>query len=128
MIAQRGILPHLSQDDLQDRIRLVAVCDPAPGRAAASAERFGIAAAYETLEELLADPGVDSVSIASPIALHFEQAMAALEAGKHVHVNKTMSTTVAEADALIELAEVGGCGWSHRPARSFVRSSRRSDA
>jgi predicted dehydrogenase len=127
MIAQRGILPHLSQDDVQDRIRLAAVCDPAPGRAAASAERFGIAAAYETLEELLADPGVDAVTIASPIALHFEQAKAALEAGKHVHVNKTMSTTVAEADALIELAEgrglrlVASPGEVLRPQLSAIR-------
>lgn len=104
MIAQRGILPHLSQDDVQDRVRLVAVCDPAPGRAAASAERFGITTPYDAFEELLADPAVDAVSIASPIGLHFEQARAALEAGKHVHVNKTMSTTTAEADQLIALA------------------------
>ena len=104
MIAQRGILPHLSQDDIRDRVRLVAVCDPAPGRAAASAERFGITTPYESFEELLADPSVDAVSIASPIGLHFEQAKASLEAGKHVHVNKTMSTTTAEADELIGVA------------------------
>jgi predicted dehydrogenase len=104
MIAQRGILPHLSQDDIGDRVRLIAVCDVAPGRAAASAERFGISTPYERFEELLADPALDAVSIASPIGLHFEQAKAALEAGKHVHVNKTMATTTAEADALIELA------------------------
>ncbi|HEY6567500.1 MAG TPA: Gfo/Idh/MocA family oxidoreductase, partial [Actinomycetota bacterium] len=85
MIAQRGILPHLSQGDVQDRVRLVAVCDPAPGRAAASAERFAIPTPYEAFEDLLADPAVDAVSIASPIGFHFEQAKAALEAGKHVH-------------------------------------------
>jgi predicted dehydrogenase len=104
MIAQRGILPHLSQDDVQDRVRLAAVCDPAPGRAAASAERFGVAGAYETFEELLEDPAVEAVTVASPIGLHFAQAKAALEAGKHVHVNKTMTTTTAEADELIESA------------------------
>jgi predicted dehydrogenase len=106
MIAQRGILPHLSQDDVRDRVRLVAVCDPAPGRASASAERFGITTPYGSFEELLADPSVDAVSIASPIGLHFEQAKAALEAGKHVHVNKTMSTTTDQADELIDLARV----------------------
>ncbi len=104
MIAQRGILPHLSQDDVQDRLRLVAVCDPAPGRADASAERFGSPRRTTSFEDLLADPAVDAVSIASPIGLHFEQAKAALDAGKHVHVNKTMSTTTAEADELIALA------------------------
>jgi predicted dehydrogenase len=44
------------------------------------------------------------VTIASPIGLHHEHCRLALEAGKHVHVNKTMATTVAEADELIELA------------------------
>jgi predicted dehydrogenase len=104
MIAQRGILPHLSQEDVRDRVRLVAVCDPAPGRAHASAERYGIATPYESLEELLTDPSVDAVTIASPIGLHFEHVKASLDAGKHVHVNKTMSTTTAQADELIELA------------------------
>jgi predicted dehydrogenase len=104
MIAQRGILPHLSQPDIADRLTLQAVCDPVPDRADASAERFGIVSAYLTFEELLDDPNVEVVSIASPIGFHFEQAEAALQAGKHVHVNKTMTTTVAEADALIDLA------------------------
>lgn len=104
MIAQRGILPHLSQPDVADRLTLQAVCDPVPDRADASAERFGIVSAYLTFEELLDDPNVEVVSIASPIGFHFEQAKAALQAGKHVHVNKTMTTTVAEADGLIDLA------------------------
>ena len=40
------------------------------------------------------------MTIVSPIGLHYEHCRLALEAGKHVHVNKTMTTTVAEADAL----------------------------
>ncbi len=104
MIAQRGILPHLSQGDLADRLTLRAVCDPVPGRADATADRFGVANSYVTFEELLDDPTVEAVSIASPIGFHFEQAKAALQAAKHVHVNKTMTTTVAEADELIDLA------------------------
>ena len=67
MISQRGILPHLSQDDITDRVRLHAVCDLAPGRAAASAERYGIPTWYERYEDLLADPDVDMVTIATPI-------------------------------------------------------------
>ena len=57
---------------------------------------------------MLAEGGVDAVTIASPIGLHFEHARAALRAGKHVHINKTMTTTVAEADELIDLAAGGG--------------------
>src|SRR5690349_7138096 len=90
-ISVRGILPHLSQADVQDRMRLQAVCDPAPGRAEAAAERFGIPQAFEEYEELLARGEVDAVTIASPIGLHYRQGRQALDAGKHVHFNKTMT-------------------------------------
>ncbi len=107
-ISVRGILPHLSMEDVQDRVRLTAVVDPAPGRAKAAAERFNIPHAYESYEELLADGKVDAVTIASPIGLHYDQGKAAIEAGLHVHFNKTMTTTVDEADDLIERAKVKG--------------------
>ena len=103
-IAQRGILPHLSQADVQDRVRLQAICDPVEGRAQAAADKFGIPYATTTFEDLLENGDVTAVTIASPIGLHFEQGKAALEAGKHVHFNKTMTTTAAEATELIELA------------------------
>src|SRR5437764_11566212 len=103
-IAVRGILPHLSQDDVQDRVRLAAVCDPVPGRAAAAAARFGVEKTFLDYADLLAHGDVDAVTIASPIGLHFEQGRQALTAGKHVHFNKTMTTTLAEASELIELA------------------------
>lgn len=115
MISQRGILPHLSQDDITDRVRLHAVCDLAPGRAEASAERYRIPAWYERYEDLLADPDVDMVTIATPIGLHYEQCKRALVAGKHVHANKTMTTTVAEADDLIETAAAAGLRISASP-------------
>jgi predicted dehydrogenase len=107
-IAVRGILPHLSMEDVQDRVRLTAVCDPAPGRAKAAGERFNIPHAYETLEELLASGTCDAVTIASPIGLHYEQGKAAIEQGLHVHFNKTMTTTVDEADDLIARAKQKG--------------------
>ncbi|HEU0164151.1 MAG TPA: Gfo/Idh/MocA family oxidoreductase, partial [Thermomicrobiales bacterium] len=104
-IAQRGILPHLSQADVQDRVILQAVCDPVPGRAEAAAERFGIRKGFQEYADLLANGDVDAVSIASPIGFHFEQGKLALQAGKHVHFNKTICTTVAEANELIALAQ-----------------------
>ena len=63
-----------------------------------------MAAAYTTYEELLADPAVDAVIICSPIGLHFQQGMMAIQAGKHLHFNKTMTTTADEADRLIAAA------------------------
>ena len=103
-IAQRGIMPHLSVEDVRDRVRLQAVCDPVPGRAQAAAEKFGIPFASTTFEELLENGDVTAITLCSPIGLHYEQGKAALEAGKHVHFNKTMTTTAAEATELIDLA------------------------
>jgi predicted dehydrogenase len=103
-ISVRGILPHLSQPDLAGRVTLAAVCDPVAGRAQAAAERFGVERGFTEYEELLARGDVDAVTIASPIGLHYEQGKLALQAGKHVHFNKTMTLTVAEATELIELA------------------------
>lgn len=104
-ISLRGILPHLSQEDVQDRVVLAAVCDPVPGRAEAAAVKFNIPKAFETYEELLEKGEVDAVTIASPIGLHYQQGIMAVEAGKHLHFNKTMTTTVAEANDLIERAK-----------------------
>ena len=107
-IAIRGVLTHLSQDDVQDKLFLAAVCDPVPGRAEAAAAKFGVAADYLTYEDLLADPAVDLITLCSPIGLHYEQGLLAIEAGKHVHFNKTMTTTAAEADELIARAAEKG--------------------
>lgn len=107
-IAVRGILPHLSQDDIQDRVHLAAVCDPVPGRAEAAKEKFGIDHAFIDYSDLLAHGDVDAVTIASPIGLHYVQGRQALEAGKHVHFNKTMTTTVTEATDLMQLARAKG--------------------
>jgi predicted dehydrogenase len=107
-IAIRGILPHLSQPDVQDRVRLAAVCDPAPGRAEAAARQFDIPRFFETAEDLLERTDVDAVTIASPIGLHYQHGMMALQAGKHVHFNKTMTTTLKEANEVIDAAAARG--------------------
>jgi predicted dehydrogenase len=107
-ISVRGLLPHLSMDDVQDRVQIRAVCDPVLERAQAAAERFGVPHAFATAEELLASGVVDAVSIASPIGVHYEQGKLAIEHGVHIHFNKTMTTTVEEADDLIERAAAKG--------------------
>ena len=63
-VSVRGIIPHLSQEDVQDKVRITAVCDPFPGRAQAAAEKFNIPAAYESYEELLESGNVDAVTLA----------------------------------------------------------------
>jgi scyllo-inositol 2-dehydrogenase (NADP+) len=64
--------------------------------------------AVPDIENLLADPFIDLLVIASPSAHHFEHATAALLAGKHVVVDKPFATTAREADELIALAERQG--------------------
>jgi predicted dehydrogenase len=101
----RAILPHMTQDDIADRVVVTAVCDPVHERASAAAERFGVPTAVSDIDDLLKRDDVDLVTVVSPIGLHAEHALKAIEAGNHVHVNKTMTTTVDEADRVIERAQ-----------------------
>jgi len=73
-------------------------------RATAFAREHGIERAHGSYADLLADPGVDAVYIASPHALHVEQVTAALEAGKHVLCEKPLTLRAADAEALFALA------------------------
>jgi predicted dehydrogenase len=70
----------------------------------ATAQRLGLAKVYKTLDELLADPEVGAVHIASPNPAHYEQAKRALEAGKHVLCEKPLAVTSKEAAELAALA------------------------
>ena len=71
----------------------------------AMAREFGLEKVFTSLEEMLADPTIDMVYIASPNSVHYGQAKAALLAGKHVICEKPFTPTVAEADELIALAK-----------------------
>jgi len=63
---------------------------------------------YADALELIADPDIDAVVLATPVSFHYAQARAALDAGKHVMVEKPMCTTSLEADDLIARAERSG--------------------
>ena len=52
-LALRGILPHLSQPDVADRVTIAALADPVLDRARDAAGRFGVPAVYATLDEML---------------------------------------------------------------------------
>ncbi|MFM7718142.1 MAG: Gfo/Idh/MocA family protein [Actinomycetota bacterium] len=133
-LALRGILPHLTEPDVADRVRVTALCDPVVERAREAAERFGVPAVESDYATLLARDDVDAVTLVTPIGLHAEQCLAAIAAGKHVHVNKTMTTTVAEADAVIAAAAAAGVrivaspGEQLRPQLSAARDLIRSGA
>ena len=79
--------------------------DENPARAASVAESHGVMA-HRSLEGLLAN--VDAVSIVVPTTAHHSVASTAIEAGRHVFVEKPFTVTLAEADHLIELARRQG--------------------
>lgn len=69
---------------------------------------FGAAARYATVEEMLADPNVDAVDLCMPSYLHAELTLKALEAGKHVLIEKPMALTGDECDQMVEAARKHG--------------------
>ncbi len=69
------------------------------------ASRFGIARAHGSYDSLLADPQVDIVYVATPHPMHAANAIAALNAGKHVLVEKPFTLNAAEARAVVDLAQ-----------------------
>ena len=86
---------------LGDRVRIAAVADIDAERAADAAARWGAAHALQRYEDLLALPEVDAVSICTYNNAHCAPAVAALEAGKHVLVEKPMAATTAEAVQMV---------------------------
>ncbi|HEY3379832.1 MAG TPA: Gfo/Idh/MocA family oxidoreductase [Armatimonadota bacterium] len=89
----------------EDKFSIVAACDIIPERCARMAERYACAT-YATIEELVADPQVEVVDIATRSHDHFAHAKLALEAGKHVFLEKPMCVNYDEACALQALDAV----------------------
>ena len=88
--------------------RVVAVGSRSPERAAAFAARHGIAGVHGSYGALVADPTVDVVYVASPHPQHLEHALLAIAAGKHVLVEKPMTTSEADARTLAAAARAAG--------------------
>jgi predicted dehydrogenase len=103
-----GILPQLALSDAKARLELVAVCDVNEERARETAARFDIADSYADPAALIARDDIDLVLVITPIEHHYPLTMAALRAGKHVYVQKTMATTYAEAREMIVTADERG--------------------
>lgn len=105
-VAQRDYLPEAHR--LRGRAEWVAVCGRTPGRAQEVAARYGIPAWYDSYERMLVESGADAVVNLTPIQLHTETTLAALQAGKHVYSEKPVATSLADAKRLRDAAEEGG--------------------
>ncbi|MBQ7820977.1 MAG: Gfo/Idh/MocA family oxidoreductase [Clostridia bacterium] len=91
-----------------DRCELVAVCDINKERLEKAAEKYEGVKLYESFDELICDSEVDIISICLPSGMHAEFAVKALEAGKHVLVEKPVDITVEAAMKIDECARRTG--------------------
>ena len=88
--------------------RVGFVSDIRADRLSPVAVRYPATKVSTNYSDVLTDPGIDAIAIATPVSSHFDLAMAALRAGKHVLVEKPMTATSAQALALIEEADRRG--------------------
>jgi predicted dehydrogenase len=89
------------------QIAQMTACDLDVSRLDQIVRRFPAAQVTTSYDEVLADPTIDAVLIATPISTHHPLAAAALEAGKHVFVEKPLAASSEEVLSLIELAQDG---------------------
>ncbi len=81
-------------------LELAALCTRTPERLKAMADKFGVRKAVTDYRKLLDDPEIDAVSIVTMWDQHLEPTIAALEAGKHVFLEKPIASTGPDADAI----------------------------
>lgn len=126
-----GMIAHYSAENVHKhpRGRVVAVHDTNAERARDMAAKQGVAKVHDDVSALLADPEIDAVYIAVPNKFHADLAMAALEAGKHVLIEKPLAMNAREGEAMIAAAGKSGrvllVGMNQRyiPAAQTIRAA-----
>ncbi|WP_168916362.1 Gfo/Idh/MocA family protein [Microcella flavibacter] len=108
ILATGGIARAMTGDLLLAGHTVTAVGSRRPEASQAFAAEFGIANAHGSYEALVADPEVDVVYVATPHSHHAANAILAIEAGKHVLVEKAFTLTQAEAQRVADAAEQAG--------------------
>jgi predicted dehydrogenase len=125
----RRVMEHFPEVGV--RPRLVVAADPSADRRA-HAERVGFAETTEDWHAVIDHPDVDAVSITVPNAMHREVALAAIDAGKHVWVEKPVGRdvgdTVAVAEAARQAGVVTGVGFCYRCAPAVQHAKALIDA
>ncbi len=104
-IADRRTIPGMM---LCDNAELVAVMEINMELAEKCRAKWGCKKAYDNEADLLADPEIDAVYIASPVFLHARQAMAAADAGKHILIEKPLAMTSEEGQKVVDYCKSKG--------------------
>ncbi|MCC6705151.1 MAG: Gfo/Idh/MocA family oxidoreductase [Thermomicrobiales bacterium] len=99
---------HLEGYEQEPRAKIMAIAGLDEDRCAQLVQRFNIPQRYRDYRDMLENPEIDAVSVAVPNHLHAEVALAALEAGKHVLVEKPLARTIAEAEQIVRAGAVSG--------------------
>ena len=100
--------------------RVAAVCDLREERLEPIARRYPAVRCTSSYEELLADPEIDAIAIATSVSTHYPLACAALDAGKHVFVEKPLAASSEETRELIERGR--SLGLVVMPGHTFLYS------
>src|SRR5262245_15919856 len=87
---------------------VAAVADLDPTKLELVQRRYPGVRTTTHFQDLLQDPGIDAIAIATPVSTHFELGMAALKAGKHLWIEKPMTETSLQARKLVDAAEKRG--------------------
>ena len=104
-IADRRTIPGMM---LCENAELVAVMEINMELTEKLRAKWNCIKAYDNEADLLADPDVDAVYIASPVGLHAKQAKAAADAGKHILIEKPLAMTAAEGQEVVEYCQAKG--------------------
>ena len=113
--------PHLDGYEEAEGCELAVVCDLSPEKTQAVSEQRGVPGTTDP-ESVIADPEIDAVALLLPHQLHHRYALMALEAGKHVCVEKPITVTAAEADELIAAAREAGLTLAVAENTRYVRA------
>ncbi len=105
----------------EDKYQFVAACDIIPERVEKMKERYGCKG-YDNIDDLIADPDVEIVDIATRSCDHFEHVEKALKAGKDVLIEKPISLTLKQAEKLFEMSNKEGT------PKLYVRHNRRFES
>jgi len=135
-IAERAHIPNILVEPLA---RLEAVSDISENRLQVIQERFNLSkdSCFTDYTEVLALKDIDAIVVATPAVTHGEIVLKAIEAGKHVFVEKPLSMTITEAEAIVKSAKRTGLkiavGYqhrfisSHRIAKRYLRTNKIGD-
>lgn len=116
---------HADALALIDIAELVAVCDVNRERAQAVADKYGVEHVFTSFEEMFDAVDLDAVSVATDHKSHFAPAMAAIEHGVNVIVEKPITTSLEQAHALVTAAEERGVKLGGVFQRRFFPSAQR---